>query len=149
VNAVGSGTFMVMRGTTPVTVVSSSRTAYTEPGVKSPTFANLMVGQHVIVHGTTAAPAATAINAVLVQIEPMSTGFFGTVSTTGNGSFTVFAANGPVTVDVSPQTAFTKAGAAASFANLQVGERVLLHVDITSSPLVVNALSVSIQVPKM
>ena len=149
ITALGSATFTVMRGTTPVTVVTSSRTAYSEPGVKSPTFGSLMVGQQIIVHGTTAAPTATAINAMLVQIEPMGTGFFGTVSTIGNGSFTVFAANGPVTVNVSPRTGFTKPGvAAASFANLRVGERLLLHVDITSSPLVVNALWVTIQVPK-
>ena len=149
VTALGSGTFTVTRGTTRVTVVASSRTAYSEPGVKSPTFANLMVGQGVIVHGTTSAPTATAINAMLVQIQPMSTGFFGTVSTIGNGSFTVFAANGPVTVNVSSRTTFSKPRvAAASFANLQVGERLLLHVDITASPLVVNGLSVDIQVPK-
>jgi Domain of unknown function (DUF5666) len=149
VTAVGSGTFTVVRWGTPVTVVTSSRTAYSEPGVKSPTFANLMVGEGVIVHGTTAAPTATAINAMLVQIKPMSTGFFGTVSTIGNGSFTVLGANGPVTVNVSPLTTFSKPGVtAASFADLRVGERLLLHVDTTSSPLVVNALSVSIQVPK-
>ncbi len=149
VTALGSGTFSVMRGTTPVTVVVSSRTGYSEPGVKSPTFANLMVGQRVIVHGTTAASSATAINAKLVQVQPVSTGFFANVTTIGNGSFTVFAANGPITVNVSSGTAFSKPGVAtASFANLRVGERLLLHVDITSSPLIVNGLSVSIQVPK-
>lgn len=149
VTALGSGTFTVMRGTTPVTVVVSPRTTYSEPGVKSPTFANLMVGQRVIVHGTTDTSSATAVNAMLVQVQPISTGFFATVTTIGNGSFTVFAANGPITVNVSSGTAFSKPGvAAASFANLRVGERLLLHVDITSSPLIVNGLSVSIQVPK-
>jgi preprotein translocase subunit YajC len=145
VTALGSGTFTVMRGTTPVTVDVSSRTAYSDPAVKSPTFGTLMVGQQVVVHGTTNAPTDTAINAMLVQIEPMRTGFFGTVSTIGNGVFTVYTANGPVTINVSPKTAFAEPGpVVASFSDLTVGARLLLNVDVTSNPTVFNALSVAI-----
>ena len=120
VTALGSGTFTVMRGTTPVTVVVSSRTAYSEPGSE---IADVRQSHgwptgHRSRHNR--ASTATAINAMLVQVQPISTGFFATVTTIGNGSFTVFAANGPVTVNVSSGTTFSKPGVAtASFANLQ------------------------------
>ncbi|HXW78218.1 MAG TPA: DUF5666 domain-containing protein [Acidimicrobiales bacterium] len=149
VTALGSASFSVMRGTTTVTVVTSSRTSYTDPGVKSPTFANLMVGQQVVVHGTTSAPTATAINAMLVQIKPLSTGFFATVSAIGDGSFTAYTAYGPVTVNVSSLTAWSKPGVSgASFSNLSLGARLLLQVDVTPSPSVFNALSVAFVPPK-
>jgi Domain of unknown function (DUF5666) len=149
VTALGSNTFSVVRGTTPVTVVTSPRTSYTDMGFKSGSFGDLMVGQTVIVHGTTLAPTATAINAMLVQIQPESTGFFATVSTIGDGSFTAYTSYGPVTINVSSDTAISKPGVAGlSLANLSIGERLLLHVDVTSSPTVFNALSVAIMPPR-
>ncbi len=64
VASVGSATFTVTTSSgSRVTVDVSNATSYRDPGVTSPTFANVTTGQHVFVMGTTSSGtvAATAV----------------------------------------------------------------------------------------
>jgi hypothetical protein len=68
VASVGDGTFTVTtKNKTTVTVTVSSTTTYRDPSVSAPTIADVTVGQHVAVFGTTTAKVVTATSVAIGQ----------------------------------------------------------------------------------
>jgi preprotein translocase subunit YajC len=159
VKSVGDNTFTLTTadGST-VTVDVGSSTTYVDPGVSSPTFANVTVGEHVAVMGTKSANTVTATN-VLIGLPPGGGKAFGpggpggppaavgTVKSVGSDSFTLTTSDGStVTVHVSSSTKYMDPGVSSpSLANVTVGE----HVAVigTESSNTVTATSVLIGVP--
>jgi uncharacterized protein (UPF0261 family) len=66
VKSVGDGTFTITsQGGTTVTVDVGSSTTYRDPGVTSPTIANVTVGEHVAVFGTDTSNTVTATSVAI------------------------------------------------------------------------------------
>ena len=168
VKTVGDDTFTLtdQSGTT-VTVDVSSSTTYRDPGVTSPTIANVTVGEHVAVFGT---ERSALVNATSVAIgDPPAGGkggpggsghtggppgaggsppvAVGTVKTVGDDTFTLTDQSGTtVTVDVSSSTTYRDPGVTSpTIADVTVGEHVAVFG--TESSAVVTATSVGIGGP--
>jgi hypothetical protein len=63
----------------------------------------------------------------------------GTVTSISASSITVqTTANKPVMVDVNDKTKFEKSGAAATLRDLKVGDKVVIHADVSGGKLVAN-----------
>ena len=66
VKSVGDGTFaLTTQDGTAVTVDVSGTTTYLDPGVTSPTIANVTVGEHVVVFGTESSDTVTATSVAI------------------------------------------------------------------------------------
>ncbi len=159
VASVGNGTFtLTTKDKTTVTVNVSSSTTYRDPGVTSPSIANVTVGEHVVVFGTDTSDVVTATS---VAIGTPPTGrapggpgrhgvppaAVGTVASVGNGTFTLTTKDKTtVTVNVSSSTTYRDPGVTSpSIANVTVGEHVAVFGTDTSD--VVTATSVAIGTP--
>ncbi len=139
VKSVGSGTFTL---TTPdgktVTVDVGSSTTYLDPGVSSPSIANVTVGAHVAVFGTETSNSVTATKvAIGAPLGAGGPGGFrisggtppaavGAVKSVGSGTFTLTTPDGKtVTVDVGSSTTYLDPGVSSpSIANVTVGAHV-------------------------
>jgi hypothetical protein len=133
----GSGRFTVPKGSSDVTVEVSPSTAFGESGVHAPSFAQVCVGDKVVVTGTTAADGALAaahvtvvpprpkkVSGTVVSVDGSSTE--GTCGVAGNaGSFTLSTRSATQTVDVAPSTVFSAQGVQTpSFHVVCVGDHV-------------------------
>jgi hypothetical protein len=145
ISSLGSGTFIAMRGSSPVNVEVSPQTIFSVGGTAA-TFSSLAQGDRIIVHGTTN-PDGSVVNALHVYILSFGTlQFTATVTSVGAGnSFMVRRINAPVTVQVSKKTTYSEKGVTgASFANVLIGSRVTVNANDTASPSVVSATHVQI-----
>jgi preprotein translocase subunit YajC len=163
VKSVGDGTFTITSqdGTT-VTVDVGSSTTYQDPGVTSPTIANVTVGEHVAVFGTDTSNTVTATSVAIGN--PPNGGMggkggpqggpsgsppaaMGTVESVGDGTFTITSPDGTtVTVDVGSSTTYRDPGVTSpGIANVTVGEHVAVFGTDTSTT--VTATSVAIGNP--
>ena len=142
VASVGSNTFTITGhdGTT-VTVDVTGTTSYLDPGVTTPTFADVKVGEHVAVFGSETSNKVTATKVFIVGPGGPGDadgpgghlGFggtppaaFGTVASVGPNTFSITGHDGTtVTVDVSSTTTYQELGkASASIADVTVGAHV-------------------------
>jgi hypothetical protein len=161
VKSVGDGTFTLTTadGST-VTVNVGSSTTYVDPGVSSPTFANVTVGEHVAVMGTESSNTVTATSVLIGTPPAMGKGFgpggpvgppaaVGTVKSVGTDSFTLTTPDGStVTVDVSSSTKYMDPGVSSpSLSNVTVGEHVAVVGSESSNT--VTATAVLIGVPNI
>jgi Domain of unknown function (DUF5666) len=148
ISSIGTGTFVAMRGNSPVNVDVSSQTTYSVGGVAA-TFSSLSEGDRIIVHGTSNT-GGSIVNALQVDILGFGTlKFTATVSSVGPDSFIVRRINAPITVQVSKKTSYSEHGVTSpSFSNVLAGERVTVNASDTASPTVVSATHVQI-VPLM
>ena len=157
VASVGDGTFtLTTKDKTTVTVTVSSSTTYRDPGVTSPTLANVTVGEHVAVFGTDTANVVTATS-VAIGNPPNGKGWggpggsppaaMGTVASVGDGTFTLTTKDKTtVTVTVSSSTTYRDPGVTSpTLANVTVGEHVAVFGTDTAN--VVTATSVAIGNP--
>jgi hypothetical protein len=141
-----SDSFTVMAGkgqTWTVTVTGS--TTYTERNVTSPGFANVAVGDDVVVYGTsTGTDTATAISVAIMQ-RPVVVGTVASVTTSPSDSFTVTAwKSQTVTVDVTGSTTYTERGVTSpDFSNVAVGDQVAVY-GTSAGTSTFNAVSVAI-----
>ncbi len=144
VSSLGTGTFIAMRGSSPVNVDVSPQTTFSVGGAAA-TFSSLALGDRIIVHGTTN-PGGSVINAVQVYILSFGTvQFTATVTSVGSGNFMVRRINAPVTVQVSKKTTYSAKGVTApSLANVLIGTRVTVNAKDTATPSVVSATHVQI-----
>ncbi len=161
VKSVGSGTFTLTKpdGTT-VTVDVGSSTTYLDPGVTSPSLANVTVGAHVAVFGTDTSNTVTATKvAIGGPMGPGGPGGFrisggtppaavGTVKSVGSGTFTLTTPDGTtVTVDVGSSTTYLDPGVTSpSLGNVTVGAHVAVFGTDTSNT--VTATKVAIGGPR-
>ncbi len=123
-----------------MTVNVGSSTTYVDPGVSSPTLANVTVGEHVAVVGTESSGTVTATR-VLIGMPPMggrgAGGFgpdgpggpptaVGTVKSVGNDTFTLTSPSvSTLTVNVGSSTTYVDRSASSpTFADVTVGEHV-------------------------
>jgi hypothetical protein len=123
-----SFTVMAKRSQTWTVTVTGS-TTYSERNVTSPGFANVAVGDGVVVYGTsTGTDSATAISVAIMQ-RPVVVGTVASVTTSPSDSFTVAAwKQQTVTVDVTGSTTYTERGVtSASFSNVAVGDQVAVY----------------------
>jgi hypothetical protein len=141
---VGTGSFTVDRANQAVTVEVSPTTTYSEHGVTSASLSNVLMGERVTVQGsiTSNLLVVDANHVQILQLLPND--FNATVSSLGPGTFIAMRGNSSVNVDVSPQTTFSVAGAAAAFSSLAEGDRVIVHGTSNPGGSVVNALQVYI-----
>jgi hypothetical protein len=126
-----------------VTVTGS--TTYTERNVTSPGFANVAVGDDVVVYGTsTGTDTATAISVAIMQ-RPVVVGTVASVTTSPTDSFTVAAwKSQTVTVDVTGSTTYTERGVTSpGFSNVAVGDQVAVY-GTSAGTSTFNAVSVAI-----
>ncbi|MGA3184011.1 MAG: hypothetical protein ABSE52_05365 [Candidatus Dormibacteria bacterium] len=129
-----SFTVMAKKGQTWTVTVTGS-TTYTERNVTSPGFANVGVGDNVVVYGTsTGTDAATAISVAIMQ-RPVVVGTVSSVTTSPSDSFTVAAwKSQTVTVNVSSSTTYTERGVTSpDFSNVAVGNQVVVYGTSTGS----------------
>jgi hypothetical protein len=147
VSSLGMGSFIAMRGTSPVSVMISPKTAITAEGLTA-TFSSLALGDRIIVHGTSNTNG-TVVNAVQIYILSFgSLKFTATVTSAGSGSFDVRRINEPVTVQVSPKTTYGESGVTSpNFSYVKMGERVTVDATDTAEPNVVRATHVQIVPP--
>ncbi len=126
VKSVGDGTFtLTAQDGTVVTVNVGSSTTYRDPGVTSPTLANVTVGQHVAVFGTETSDVVTATSVAIGNPTGGGPGgawgmggrggsppaAMGTVKSVGDGTFTLTAQDGTVvTVNVGSSTTYAIPG---------------------------------------
>jgi Domain of unknown function (DUF5666) len=144
VSSLGSGSFIALRGTSPINVDVSPKTGFSVAGAPA-TFSSLSLGDRVIVHGTSN-PGGTVVNAAQVYITSFgSLEFTATVTSVGSSSFTVERINERVTVDVSSKTAYSERGVkSASFADVLMGQRVTVQATDTASSNVLDATHVQV-----
>jgi hypothetical protein len=126
---------------TTVTVNVSGTTSYREPTVKSPTFADVLVGEKVAAKGTWASAGTLDATRVFIPLAVDS----GRVASLTTGGFTIMTAKGvTVTVNVSATTKFREEGVAApTLANVAVGNQVRV-IGTQGGTNTVNAISVLI-----
>ena len=170
VKSVGDGTFTItgQDGTT-VTVDVGTTTSYFDPGVSSPTIANVKAGEHVAVFGTDSSGTVTATRVAIGTPPaggkggppgghgaPFGTSggpaggppaAVGTVKSVGNGAFTITGQDGAtVTVDVGTTTSYFDPGVSSpTIANVKAGEHVAVFG--TDSSGTVTATRVAIGTP--
>jgi preprotein translocase subunit YajC len=168
VKSVGDGTFTVTElDGTVVTVNVGSTTAYLDPGVTSPSLADVTVGAHVAVFGTDTSDVIAATR-VAIGMPPAGgkggpggpgglggppgmggspPAAFGTVKSVGDNTFTLTEQDGTVvTVNVGSTTAYVDPGVTSpSLANVTVGEHVAVFG--TDSSDVVTATMVALGTP--
>jgi hypothetical protein len=168
VKSVGDGTFtLTEQDGTVVTVNVGSSTSYLDPGVTSPSFANVTVGEHVAVFGTDTSDVIAATRVAIGtppaggkggpggpggQGGPPGMGgsppaAFGTVKSVGDGTFTLTEQDGTVvTVNVGTSTSYVDPGVTSpSLADVTVGQHVAVFG--TDSANVVTATRVAIGTP--
>jgi len=151
VTSVGTDSFTITGPKSSVlTVDVSGSTTYSDPGVTSPSFSNVKVGEQVAVVGTKTSDTVAATKVLIGRAggpgrssgkrpstssgshashaKPAASVPFtaGKVKTVGTDSFTLTNAKGTVvTVDVSSSTKYSDPGvASASFSDVKVGEQV-------------------------
>jgi len=158
VKSVGTDTFtLTTRSDTTVTVNVTSATTYRDPGVGSPSFATIAVGQKVAVVGTDTSDVIAATSMMVGNPPAGGNGgkggrgmgrnpptAQGTVKSVGTNTFTLTTrSNTTVTVNVTSTTSYRDAGVtSASLANVTIGEMVTVFG--TDSSNVVTATSVAI-----
>ncbi len=144
VSSLGTGSFIALRGSSPVTVMISPKTTFSVGGAAA-TFSSLAAGDRIIVHGTSNS-GGSLVNAV--QIYILSFGhlqFTATVTSVGSGSFNVRRINEPVTVQVTSKTTYSEKGKTSpSFTDVKMGERVTVSADDTGTMNVLKATHVQI-----
>jgi hypothetical protein len=165
VKSVGDGTFTLTdQDGTVVTVNVGGTTTYLDPGVTSPSLANVTVGEHVAVFGTDTSDVIAATRVAIGmppaggkggpggQGGPPGMGgsppaAFGTVKSVGSDTFSLTDQDGTVvTVNVGSSTSYVDPGVASpSFANVTVGQHVAVFG--TDSSNVVTATRVAIGTP--
>jgi hypothetical protein len=168
VKSVGDGSFtLTEQDGTVVTVNVGSTTSYLDPGVTSPSLANVTVGEHVAVFGTDTSDVIAATRVALGTPPAGGKGgpggpggrggppgmggsppaAFGTVKSVGDGTFTLTEQDGTVvTVNVGSTTSYVDPGVTSpSLANVTVGEHVAVFG--TDSSDVVTATRVAIGTP--
>lgn len=118
-----------------VTVDVTGSTTYTERGVTSPSFSNVVVGDLVAVYGTPAGTSTFDATSVVITQRPAVTGTVASITTTPSDSFTLTARDGQTwTVDVSGATTYSQCGASSpSFSTLAVGNQVVVYGASTGS----------------
>jgi preprotein translocase subunit YajC len=141
VASVGADTFVVTTiDGTKVTVDVSGTTTYVDPGVTTPSFTDVKVGDHVAVFGTDSSNTVTANKVALGGPDGGGPGGFGghrgfggtppaavgTVASVGTNTFVVTSPDGTkVTVDVGSSTSYMEFGkTSASIADVTVGAHV-------------------------
>ena len=141
VASVGADTFTLSTiDGTKVTVDVSGTTTYTDPGVTTPSFTDVKVGDHVAVFGSDSSNTVTATKVALGGPEGDGPGGFGghrafggtppaavgTVASVGTNRFVVTSPDGTkVTVDVGSSTSYMEFGkTSASIADVTVGAHV-------------------------
>jgi Domain of unknown function (DUF5666) len=139
---VGSGSFTVTRANQAVTVDVSPSTTYSEQGAGSASFSNVLIGERVKVTGSITSNIKVVDASHVEVLRLLPNDFDGTVSSLGTGSFMAVRGTSPITVMVSPKTAFSVGGVAASFASLADGDRVIVHGTSNPGGTVVNAAQV-------
>jgi hypothetical protein len=144
VSSLGTGTFIALRGTSPVNVMVSPKTTFSVGGAAA-TFSSLANGDRVIVHGTSNSNG-TVVNANQIYILSFgSVQFTATVTSVTAGSFDVRRINQTVTVQVSSKTTYGESGVrSASFADVKLGQRVTVTATDTANPNVVRATHVQV-----
>jgi Domain of unknown function (DUF5666) len=144
VSSLGTGSFIALRGTSPVNVMISPKTTFSVGG-KAATASSLADGDRVIVHGTSNT-GGTIVDAVQIYILSFgSVQFTATVTSVGSSSFDVRRINEPVTVQVAPKTTYGDSGVhSPSFADVKIGERVSVTANFTATNNVVKATHVQI-----
>ncbi|HTT90107.1 MAG TPA: DUF5666 domain-containing protein [Acidimicrobiales bacterium] len=144
VSSLGSGSFIALRGTSPVSVMISPKTTFSVGGVAA-TSSSLANGDRIIVHGTTNT-GGTIVDATQIYILSFgSLHFTATVTSVGSGSFDVRRINEPVTVQVSSKTTYGESGVrSASFADVKTGERVSVSATDTATTNTLKATHVQI-----
>jgi hypothetical protein len=144
VSSLGTGNFIAMRGTSPISVDISPQTSFSVGGTVA-TFSSLADGDRVIVHGTSN-PGGSVVNAVQIYILSFgSLQFTATVTQVNSGGFTVRRINAPLTVQVSSKTTYSEHGVSSpSLADVLIGERVTVHATDTASSSVVKATQVQV-----
>jgi hypothetical protein len=168
VKSVGANTFtLTEQDGTVVTVNVGSTTSYLDPGVTSPSLANVTVGEHVAVFGTDTSDVVAATRVAIGtppaggkggpggpggKGAPPGTGgsppaAFGTVQSVGANTFTLTEQDGTVvTVNVGSGTSYFDEGVTSpSLANVTVGQHVAVFG--TDSANVVTATQVAIGTP--
>ncbi len=165
VKSVGTDTFTLTdRDGTTVTVNVGTTTTYRDPGVTSPTLANVTVGEHVAVFGTDASNTVTATSVAIGDPSGSGRGpggwggpggpgggsppaAMGTVKSVGTDTFTLTDRDGTtVTVNVGATTTYRDPGVTSpTLANVTVGEHVAVFGTDTSNT--VTATSVGIGSP--
>jgi hypothetical protein len=127
------------------TVTVTGSTAYTERGVTSPTLSNVVVGDEVVVYGTSTGTDAVAATSVVIIERPIVQGTVASVTTSPTDSFTVMAKKGQTwTVTVTGSTTYTECKVTSpSFANIAVGDGVVVF-GISTATDAVTATSVAI-----
>ena len=141
VASVGADTFtLTTRDGTKVTVDVSGTTTYVDPGVTTPSFTDVKVGDHVAVFGTDSSNTVTATKVAIGGPDGDGPGGFGghrafggtppaavgTVASVGTNTFVVTSPDGTkVTVDVGSSTSYMEFGkTSASIADVTVGAHV-------------------------
>ncbi len=99
----------------PVTVTVGVTTTYKEAGVTTPTLSNVTAGESILVRGKRTAPRAFQATVVRILLARAA----GVVTAVNGSALTVTGANGtPRTVNIEATTAITRAGVAATAADI-------------------------------
>ncbi|HYA00030.1 MAG TPA: DUF5666 domain-containing protein [Candidatus Binatia bacterium] len=111
------------------TVDLSGSTTYSEQGVSSPTYANIGVGDEVVVFGTSAGSNTVDATSVVIIQKPVVVGKVATAPASSSGSFTVTACKDVTwTVDLSASTTYSERGVSPpTYANVLVGDEVVVY----------------------
>jgi len=145
-----TGSFMITAwGGVPWTVDLSGSTAYTEPGVSSPTFSNVAVGDEVSVNGaSTGSNTVDAISVSIIQ-KPVVVGTVATAPASSAGSFTLTACKGSTwTVDLTGSTTYTERGVTSpGFSDIAVGDEAVVFGSSTGTDTATATSVVIIQKP--
>lgn len=116
VTAVSGGAIdAVARGGQPVTITVGTTTTYQEVGIATASLSNVTPGESILVRGARTAPRtiqATVVRILLARVA-------GVVTAVSGSTLTVTGLNGtPRTVNIGATTAITRAGAAATAADI-------------------------------
>lgn len=147
-SATGSFTVTAHGGVT-WTVDLTGATTYTERGVTSPGYANVVVGDSVVVFGTSAGTDAVTAGSVAIMQHAAVVGTVATAPTGATGSFTVNAwKKQTVTVDLGGSTTYTERGVTSpDFSDVVVGDEVVVYGTSTGSDTVTASSVFIIQRP--
>ncbi len=155
----GNSFIVTAQDGTTVTVDVGSTTSYFDPGVSSPTLADVKVGEHVAVFGTKTSSTVIATQVAIGSPPAGSKGgpggngdshpgamptAVGAVKSVAGNSFIVTAQDGStVTVDVGSRTAYFDPGVSSpTLADVKVGEHVAVFGTKTSSTVTATQVAI-------
>jgi hypothetical protein len=147
-SSTGSFTVTAAGGVT-WTVDLTSSTTYTEPGVTSPTYSDVAVGDQVAVSGTSTASDTVSASSVMITVRPVTVGTVTTAPASSTGSFTLTTCKGVTwTVDLTGSTTYTERGVTSpTYSGVAVGDEAVVFGTSTGTDTATASSVVIIQRP--